>query len=114
MSDFETRLAAAVAEELRAVDVDAAYDEMLDECFSFDSVGGIFAYMMPSRVLAEMDPIAYRCGLSDWLDSESERLEEIGGDYYDRDAVVEIRERLEAEDEAAEGDDEDGDTEVPS
>lgn len=43
------------------------YDELLDELHSPIIVGGI--EFEPSRVLKELDPIAYRCGFNDWLDS---------------------------------------------
>ena len=46
------------------------YDEMLDECTPIVKVG-MLEYL-PSRVLKEVDPIAYRCDLSDWLSSLSE------------------------------------------
>ncbi len=39
------------------------YDDMLDECYE-----GIFG-LLPSRILSECDPIQYRCGMSDYLDS---------------------------------------------
>ena len=44
------------------------YDEMLDETLSVSlpEMGGYDA----SRVLKALDPIAYRCGFHDWLDSE--------------------------------------------
>jgi hypothetical protein len=45
----------------------ALYDEMLDELHSPIIVGGI--EFDPSRVLKELDPIAYQCGFNDWLDS---------------------------------------------
>jgi len=42
------------------------YDEMLNECIktcpTCERYGG-------ARILKELDPIAYRCGFSDWLDS---------------------------------------------
>lgn len=41
-----------------------AYDDMLDEVYP-DQIFGIPA----SRILREVDPIAYRVGFSDWLDS---------------------------------------------
>lgn len=43
------------------------YDEMLDECTPIVKVG-MLEYS-PSRVLKEVDPIAYRCDINDWLDS---------------------------------------------
>lgn len=46
------------------------YDALLDELYSFGSVGGPFAHMSPSEVLKEVDPTAYRCGYNDWLDGE--------------------------------------------
>jgi hypothetical protein len=45
----------------------ALYDEMLDELHSPIIIGGI--EFDPSRVLKELDPIAYQCGFNDWLDS---------------------------------------------
>lgn len=60
--------------ELLVENVDSeAYDEMLDECYPMVEIGSISLY--PSRVLEECDPIAYRCGLSDYADSESENYE---------------------------------------
>lgn len=37
-----------------------------------------------ARALKDVDPTAYRCGFSDWLDSElGETLWEVDGEYYD-------------------------------
>jgi hypothetical protein len=88
------RIYAAIIADCGRVDTDRGYDEMLDECYSFESVGGIFAHMSPSRVLAEMDPTAYQCGKNDWLDGEGDRLVEIGGEYYDREEAEEILEQV--------------------
>lgn len=43
------------------------YDEMLDECYPMVKIGYVELY--PSKVLQECDPIAYRVGFSDYLDS---------------------------------------------
>ncbi len=59
-----------IREELSPVDADKSYDDFLDEIYSFESLGGIFACMLPSNVLQKCDPIAYRCGFTDWLDGE--------------------------------------------
>jgi len=97
-AEIEKRLALRVVEDLTAIDTESLYDQMLDECYSFESVGGIFAGMSPSRVLAEVDPTAYRCGKNDWEDGESrDQWEEIDGSYYDRAEVAELREEIEAE-----------------
>lgn len=45
-----------------------AYDEMLDECNEEVNICGMT--YSPSECLKRVDPIAYRCGLSDWADSE--------------------------------------------
>lgn len=49
-------------------DLEQRYDDILDEVFGEVSVGNIS--WDASRVLQEMDPIAYRCGLNEWLDGE--------------------------------------------
>lgn len=41
------------------------YNESLDES-GYVVVGGLS--FLPSRVLQEMDPVAYRCGFGDYLD----------------------------------------------
>lgn len=74
---------------------DDEYDNMLDDCFSFKEVGGIFAYMLPSNVLKECDPTAYRCGKNDWLDSEcGETIEYIGSGYWKLGDVEEARDAI--------------------
>ncbi len=40
------------------------YDDMLDECYPEGPMN-----ISASRILKECDPIAYRCGFLDWLDS---------------------------------------------
>ena len=40
---------------------------------------------LPSKVLSECDPIAYRCGFNDWLDGElDETIVEFEGEYYEK------------------------------
>lgn len=46
---------------------DEAWDEYLDEIADEFRVGDLT--YQPSRVLRAVDPIAYRCGLLDYLDS---------------------------------------------
>ncbi len=87
-----SKLTDYIKENLKPVNLEGLYDDMLDECYSFKSVGGIFAHMQPSRVLAKCDPTAYRCGMNDYEDSLG--LIEIGGDYFDADDCEEQREKL--------------------
>lgn len=85
---------AHIVSECSVVDTEKRYDEMLDECYSFEKVGGIFACMSPSRVLSECDPTAYRCGMNDWLDCERDSIVEVDSDYYDNDEVNKAREEF--------------------
>lgn len=48
------------------------FDESLDECWPMVKVCDM--EFTPSRALKELDPIAYRCGFNDWLDSEGLEL----------------------------------------
>lgn len=57
-------------EPLSDYDLHERYDEMLDECYETAKVG---PYEYPvSDALRNVDPIAYRVGFSEWLDSELE------------------------------------------
>lgn len=47
--------------------LEAAYDEYLDEIYPEVEIAGVT--FSPSRILAEVDPTAYRCGFSDWVDA---------------------------------------------
>lgn len=53
------------------------YDEFLDEIG--DVKIGELSYSA-SRVLKEVDPTAYRCGMADWLDSEELTTDESEAD----------------------------------
>lgn len=84
-----------VKSECSVVDMEQRFRDMLDECYSFDKIGGPFAYMSPSRVLEEVDPTAFRCGVSD--QSDSENVYEIEGEYYDVSKVDEARDEFVAD-----------------
>ena len=88
VKELESRIAA----DLKPVDREAAFCEMLDECYSFSSVGGPFAYMTPSRVLQEMDPTAFRCGVNDFADGQE--WVEVGTETYNQSEAEEIKETL--------------------
>lgn len=74
------------------------YDAMLNECYSFEKVGGVFKFMVPSRVLEAVDPIAYRCGFNDWIDGED--CVDINGNYHKREELEEALDTLLEEAEA--------------
>ena len=52
--------------ELDPDDYENQFDELLDESGTVEA-GGFYFY--PSRILKELDPTAYRCGLNDYADS---------------------------------------------
>lgn len=85
-------LIAHIVSECSPVDREEAFSRMLDECYSFKSVGGPFAHMQPSDVLKECDPTAFRCGVNDWADSEE--WTEIEGETYRNDDIEKAREEF--------------------
>ena len=56
-------------EHIEEHDAMARYDDMLDECYEPYNLNGM--EFMPSTILKECDPIAYRVGLADYIDSEA-------------------------------------------
>lgn len=95
---IEKEIEQRVIGELTPVDTEKLYDSMLAECYSFESVGGIFACTEPHRVLLEMmDPIAYRCVKNDYKDSLREEYDEFDKNFYDKKEVQDIRDEVEAE-----------------
>jgi len=84
-----SKLTDKIEEELSAVDCEKLFDQCLDEN---DPVRiGSLEYT-PSHVLKQIDPIAYRCGVNDYVDSLG--LKEINGNSYGSDEVDKICEEL--------------------
>jgi hypothetical protein len=96
MSD---NLDAIVKQELTRVDVEEQYDEFLDECYGDVEIAG-FSYTT-SRSLKQVDPIAYRCGLIDFLDAQvqDDIYVLVGDDYYLANEVADLKESLADSDE---------------
>lgn len=51
------------------IDTEELFRDIIDESYTFYEVGGLFRSMVPSRVLEECDPTAFRCGHLDYVDS---------------------------------------------
>lgn len=69
------------------------YNEFLDECYGETEIAGY--HYQTSRVLKEIDPIAYRCGFSDWLDAQmcdGIIFEHSDGSYHDEEEETEEEE----------------------
>lgn len=86
------KMLAHIVAECSAVNREAAFNEMLDECYSFDSVGGPFAHMCPARVLLEFDPVAHRCGVNDYADGQD--WTEVNGETYQDDDIEKAKEEF--------------------
>lgn len=89
------RLETQIANDCTKVNREEAFDNMMDEVYSFEKVGGPFAHMSPSRVLKEMDPVAHRCGVNDYADGEE--WVEVDGETYTQNDAEEIKESFVAE-----------------
>ena len=66
---------------------DDVYDDMLNECYPMIEFGILSYY--PSVALERLDPVAYRCGMSDYYDSlysdivyELERMDYGASNYF--------------------------------
>lgn len=83
-----------IISECSTVDTEKLYDDMLDECSETCNTCKQFG---ASRILKEMDPTAYRCGMLDFLDGETrdrDGLIEIGSDYYQMREVSKAQEEF--------------------
>lgn len=90
--DIIAELEQKIAADLDTIDRESRFDEMLNEVYSFDAIGGPFAHMQPARVLKEIEPVTYRCGVNDYADSEN--WIEVSGENYDGEQVEEKRDEL--------------------
>ena len=87
------KLEQRISDELTAIDLESRYDDFLDEIYPDCTVAGM--NFCTSRAIKELDPIAYRCGMSDWESDEG--FVEIDGDYYDQSECEKIRDELVSE-----------------
>jgi len=68
-----------IKEHCEPIDTEEVYEELLDECFAEVKIGELT--YAAGYVLKEVDPIAFRCGVSDML-ADSETYVEADGQYY--------------------------------
>ena len=75
---------------LEAIDEDSYYDDFLDEAYGNVTIAGLD--YPTSQAQKEIDPIAYRCGKADVLDSECQdnNLIEVNEKFYRYDDVMEL------------------------
>lgn len=82
-------------EPISESELDQRYRDMLDEVYGEVTIAGLT--YQTSDALESVDPTAYRCGFSDWLDDET--LIEVDGEYFNRADWEEYQEALEEEEE---------------
>lgn len=102
MNKIDEILEAKVKEELTPVDTEEYYAAALDEMYPVVEIGGLT--FDPSRIVKELDPVAFRCGMNDYLDGD-DTLEYVADEWYRADEIQKLREEIEAaeeEDEAEE------------
>jgi predicted ribosome quality control (RQC) complex YloA/Tae2 family protein len=80
-SPIITALIAHIAAECKPVDLEQRYRNTLDEVCGEISVGNLT--FSASRIVEELDPTAFRCGVAD----SSDGFTEIDGSYYDTDEL---------------------------
>ncbi len=80
-----------IEQHCTAVDGDEMFEELLDECYPELTVG--CCTFSPSAVMKELDPTAFRIGVSENLDSltQDDQLYEAGGEHY---TIFDIEEML--------------------
>lgn len=83
-----------IKEKLDPVDTEKLYDDMLDECYGPVTIAGL--EYQHSEAQKSIDPIAYRCSVSDFIDSECQNdiLEEVDGEYYNKNEVDDLLENI--------------------
>ncbi len=82
---------------LDSVDGEDGFADMLDECYPEIKIG--CCTFSPSRIMRELDPIAFDLGVSEHLDSMAEDglLYEYRGNYYNMDDLTDMLDEIENE-----------------
>ena len=84
-----------IAQHCQPVDGEDMFEDILDECYPEVTIGN--CTFSPSRVMKELDPIAFRIGVQENLDSLTEDLNlyELNGGYYQVSDIEEMLDELE-------------------
>lgn len=76
--------------ECSRIDQESRYDDMLDEVTECCELCKRYG---AARILKEIDPTAYRCGMNDYFGTTDEYFE-IGGELYERREVEKARDEF--------------------
>jgi RNA polymerase subunit RPABC4/transcription elongation factor Spt4 len=95
-SGTEWIIAHLIETKLDPVDGEEMFEELLDECYPEISIG--CCTFSPSQVLKELDPVCFRIGIQEQLDSQAQdgQLYEHSGDYYRLEDIEDMIDELEA------------------
>jgi hypothetical protein len=83
-----------IAEHCQPVDGEEQFAQMLDECCEELKVG--CCTFSPSAVMKELDPVAFRCGVADYL-ADDDMFTEFGGEHYLLSDIEEMLNDIESE-----------------
>lgn len=89
-------IAELIHQHCKPINEENLYSEMLDECYSMIEIGCLSWY--PSYIVMNLDPIAFRCGVSEYIDGlvqDGEYFEYDGG-YYRLEDIEEMLDDIEA------------------
>lgn len=89
---YTAKQRAAIVEQCEEIDREQAYRDMLDDAYGDAEISGM--KYQTSRVLEEVDPIAFSCGVNDYFGNGDyvevfhtlESGETVGGTYSKEDA----------------------------
>ena len=104
MNKIDKMLEARIKEELTPIHIEEYYADALDDIYPVVEIGGLT--FSPSQIVTQLDPIAFRCGMQDYLDGD-DTLEYVADEWYIAYEVEKLREEIdeiEAAKEAAEED----------
>ena len=74
-------------------DMEDRYSDMLDECFPEVKIG--YCSFNPSRIMRELDPTAFRCGVNDYADSLASDIQNLSEWEDIESQIYELNEELE-------------------
>ena len=80
-----------IKEHCEFMDAETEYEETLNQCYETVKVG--CCEWEPGYVLKELDPVSFRCGVSDYL-ADDDQFVEVDGEHYRVDDIETMIEEL--------------------
>lgn len=79
-----------------AVDIEARYDDFLNEIYDLSALGGPFSCLQAAKVIKEFSPTDYRCGCVDYADGQ-DWTEGPDGETYETRYLENLRDEIDDE-----------------